>query len=211
MTLTFGNQRALYMTAMTWWDHETESIWSQPWGTSIAGPLFDTALTLIPTSIVPWSTWLSEHPETTVLADQIERKPQTIVGGRDDFVIGVALGDSATAYRYELASRERVINDQVGLHPVAVFVEPETRNIKVYLRRPVGVSAGVSTPSELRFERDDDGRVIDVETGSVWNISCGTAIEGELKGALIQQIPYVSSYDWAWLDFFPHTAVYGEE
>ncbi len=27
------------MRAMTWWDHETNSIWSQPWGMSIAGEL----------------------------------------------------------------------------------------------------------------------------------------------------------------------------
>ena len=63
-TLTFGNQGALFMNAMTWWDHDTESVWSQPWGSAIRGPLEGTALTLIPASIVPWPTWLDEHPDT---------------------------------------------------------------------------------------------------------------------------------------------------
>ena len=31
-TLTFGVQGALFMNAMTWWDHTTGSIWSQPLG-----------------------------------------------------------------------------------------------------------------------------------------------------------------------------------
>ena len=44
----FGNQGALFMRAMTWWDHKTESIWSQPWGMAIDGPLEGTRLKLIP-------------------------------------------------------------------------------------------------------------------------------------------------------------------
>ena len=35
----FGNQGALFMNAMTWWDHTTGSVWSQVWGRAIEGPL----------------------------------------------------------------------------------------------------------------------------------------------------------------------------
>ena len=69
--MTFGNQGALYMRAMTWWDHKTESIWSQPLGTALEGPLEGTELTLIPASIIPWETWLDTHPETTVVVDSL--------------------------------------------------------------------------------------------------------------------------------------------
>ena len=34
----FGNQGALFMNAMTWWDHTTGSVWSQAWGRSSKGP-----------------------------------------------------------------------------------------------------------------------------------------------------------------------------
>ena len=44
---------------------------------------------------------------------------------------------------------------------------------------------------------------------SVWDTTRGVAVDGPLKGTLLQQLPYVTSFDWAWLDFFPHTEVYG--
>ena len=115
------------MNAMTWWDHKTESVWSQPWGSAISGPLENAALTLIPASIVPWSTWLAEHPNTTVLANDLEFRRFGFKRTSDAFVIGVALQDYATAYYYKDASDLRVINDEIGTHPVVVFVDPDTR------------------------------------------------------------------------------------
>ncbi len=206
--LTFGNQGALFMNAMTWWDHDTESIWSQPWGSAINGPLEGTALTLIPASIVPWRTWLDEHPDTTVLNNDLDLRQGSASPIRDDFVIGVALAESATAYPYLLASDLRVINDRVGEHPVAVFVDPETRDIKVFLRATASVSVGAGDVSEVTFERNDAGEIVDHQTGSLWDVSRGVAIQGPLKGAALQQIPYVTSYDWAWDDFFPHSTLY---
>ncbi len=207
--LTFGNFGALFMNAMTWWDHETLSIWSQPWGSAIDGELKDTALTLIPASIVPWPTWLQQHPETTVVADDLGRKllapGNTII---DEFVVGVALADAAKAYDFRLASEKRVINDRIGEHPVAVFVSPDTRDIKVYLRGSVVDDSDGAASSELLFGEDDRRRIVDLETGSVWDIALGLAIDGPLKGTLLQQVPYVTSYEWAWRDFFPHTTFY---
>ena len=209
--LIFGNQGALYMNAMTWWDHGTQSLWSQPWGTALVGPLEGTALTLIPASIVPWSTWLGEHPETTVVANDLDSSRFGRARGVDNFVIGVALEDAATAYHYKLASSRRVINDRVGPHPLVVFVDPNTRDIKVYLRRIGAASPDAPTPAELRFELVEGGRIVDLETGSVWDTMRGVAIEGALKGTLLQQIPYVTSFEWAWLDFFHHTRLYEED
>ena len=209
--LTFGNQGALYMSAMTWWDHKTGSVWSQPWGTAIAGPLEGTALTLIPVSTVPWSTWLELHPGTTIMVDGLGTFGTRAERSTDDFVIGVAMGASATAYPYKLAARLGVINDHVGDHPVAVFVDPETRNINVYLRRPGSELPEGHSVSEIQFETDTEGRVLDVLSGSVWDVSRGIAVEGPLKGVVLQQLPYVTSFDWAWRDFFPHTTFFGEE
>ena len=208
--LTFGNNGQLFMNATTWWDHGTESIWSQPWGRAITGQMKDTALKLIPASIVPWSTWLSGNPDTTVLADELDRRYR-IVRGRDDFVIGVSLGDSAVAYPYAVAARERVINDEVDGHPIAVFVDPDTRRIDVYLRRVVAQTSTSEAPgAALTFLSDENGQAVDAESGSVWDIARGVAVEGPLKGALLQQIPYVSSFDWAWADFFPDGRFYSE-
>ena len=220
-TLTFGNQGRLWMKAMTWWDHGTESIWSQPWGTAIAGPLKGTALTLIPASIEPWAAWLNEHPETTVVANDLDLPRLDIPSDldyfegvapsdsaqRDDFVIGVALGESATAYRFTLAAELGVINDRVGEHAVAVFVDPDTRSIHVFLR---AVHGSDLDSNEVVFERDRDGRLIDAETGSVWVAATGEAVEGPLRGASLEPVPWITAFVWAWSDFFPHTRFYGQ-
>ena len=203
--LTFGIQGALYMRAMTWWDHKTESIWSQPLGTALEGPLEGTELTLIPASIIPWETWLDTHPETTVVVDSLRPLGFEAVREFDGFVIGVTLGDSAAAYRYADAAKRRVINDQVGELPVAVFVDPSSRDIKVYLRRVAIEDSGVSV---LTFDIDDEGRIIDTETGSVWDTARGVARSGPLRRTPLQQLPYVSAYEWAWKDFYPHSTFY---
>ena len=45
---TFGNYGALYKRAMTWYDHETDSTWSQPIGTAMAGAYKGVRLEMIP-------------------------------------------------------------------------------------------------------------------------------------------------------------------
>ena len=76
-------------------------------------------------------------------------------------MIGVALAESATAYPYPLASHLRVINDRVGEYPVAVFVDPETRDIKVFLRTPASVPVDAGDVSEVTFERNETGEIVE--------------------------------------------------
>ena len=120
--LTLGNQGALFMSAMTWWDHKTGSIWSQPWGTAIGGALKGTRLTLIPVSLVPLKSWVDQNPGTLVLTVSGDGRGSMYrpVQARDSFVIGVTLGDSATAYRYADVADVGVVNDRVGGTPVLV-------------------------------------------------------------------------------------------
>ena len=188
------------MNAMTWWDHETDSIWSQPWGMAIDGPLKGVTLDLIPAGIVPWSTWLEEHPETEVLK----------VGGglfgparerfREGYVIGVTLGEHATAFPFPAAARERVINGRVGPFPVLVVADEEAKAVHVYLRK--------ASEQELEFDLTEDG-LVDRQTASRWDLARGLAVEGPLQGRSLQQVPYITSFDWAWEDFYPHSEFYG--
>ena len=56
---------------MTWWDHETGSLWSQPNGEAIDGPRVGDQLELLPSSLTTWSDWLSVHPESLALLSLI--------------------------------------------------------------------------------------------------------------------------------------------
>ena len=197
-TYTFGNQGALYMRAMTWWDHETQSIWSQPWGAALDGPLKGTRLDLIPANIVPWSAWLEEHPDTRVLAVDGE-----FFGVRESFspnyVIGIALGEFAKSYPFRTASQQVVINDRLGPFPVLVLADAETKAVHTYLRR--------GGDGELEFDLRD-GQLTNRQTGSIWDVARGIAVDGPLRGTVLQQVPYITSYDWAWEDFYPHSEIY---
>ncbi len=193
------------MNAMTWFDHGTQSIWSQPWGKAIADMLKGSTLEQIPSSVVPWATWLETHPDTTVVGDDLGRAAGfNGVNAHDEFVIGVSLGEFATAYPYRVASAERVINDRLGDRPLVVFVDPDTRDIHVYVR-----STGFGADQDaLTFEIDRTGRIVDNGTASVWDPVRGVATEGALKGTTLQQVPFITSFDWAWLDFYPHSSTY---
>ena len=187
------------MNAMTWWDHETSSIWSQPWGLAIDGSLKGTSLEVISASVFPWATWLSEHPETLLLQTARRGFAVSREGFRENYVIGVALEDHAKAYRFRQASKTGIINDQIGPFPVVVLADAETKSVHVYLRR-----AG---DRELDFSLVD-GRLVDRQTGSTWDAARGAAVDGPLRGELLKQVPYNTSYDWAWEDFYPHSEFY---
>lgn len=170
--MILGNQGGLFMNAMTWWDHKTESVWSQPWGRAIAGPLQGAELELIPSQLVPWATWREAHPDTLAL----DTAGLSVFGGgharaqpHDRFVIGVTLGDAATAVPYDIAADRIIINDRVGDNPVVFHVDPERREVHVYLRK-VGERV-------LTFELVN-GEVRDPQTGTLWQMGRGLAQAG---------------------------------
>ena len=213
----FGNEGALFMNAMTWWDWETDSLWSQPWGAAIEGELTGTRLTLLPFELAPWQTWRDRHPQTKVLVD--ERGDFDYLGRlpKDDFVIGVSIGDQAKGFYFTSSANVGVVNEFVGDYPVAVFANSDTREIDVFLRGPrQNQDASVDTGDQKTFEliaaKVEAGvpRIADVETGSIWDIERGVSIEGPLKGTILQRAPYVSAFDWAWEDFNPHSEYWGD-
>jgi hypothetical protein len=203
---------------MTWWDWETESIWSQPWGAAIDGELTGTRLTLLPFELVPWQTWLDRHPDTKVLIDE---RANLVYNGRaavDRFVIGVSIGEAATGFYFASSATQGVVNETVGDFPVAVFADKDSRAINVFLRSPQpGFNSPEELPDQLTFElvavggSSDIREVRDAETGSRWDIEIGVAVDGPLKGALLQRAPWVSAYYWAWELFNPHTDFWGDE
>jgi len=200
-TFTFGNQGGLFMNAMTWYDHKTGSVWSQVWGQAIAGPLKGTTLELIPASIVPWATWQAEHPDTLAMTNGKGGVFNRAEAPRDGWVVGITLGKHSKAYHYRALAQERVVNDFVGPYPVVLYADPQTRNVQAYLRQ---VDDDV-----LTLSLDDTGQyLVDAETGSSWDVSRGVARQGPLQGQGLLQVPYLSSFDWAWLELHPNSEFY---
>jgi hypothetical protein len=185
------------MNAMTWWDHETDSIWSQPVGQAFRGPLTGTKLELLPFQLTTWSNWVGKFPETLVMTNDVGRLGNTRQGFQPGFVIALVLDDQSKAYYYEDVEAVGVINDSLGETPTLVWAK--NNDINAFTRR-----LGDQT---LTFVVEGDS-ILDQETGSTWDLSRGLAIEGPLAGEGLQPVPSLSSFDWAFRDFYPEGEIY---
>ncbi|MDC1287293.1 DUF3179 domain-containing protein [Gammaproteobacteria bacterium] len=65
----FGVSGLLYNSDVLLYDRETESLWSQILGKSVAGKRVGKQLTPIPISHTTWRDWRAKHPATLVMSD----------------------------------------------------------------------------------------------------------------------------------------------
>ena len=209
----FGTEGALFKGAMTWWDWETGSIWSQPWGAAISGELEGTTLALLPVEVLRYGNWVERHPDTLVLFD--ERNVSIRLGhspAAETFALGVDIGGDAVGFYFGSVAKSGVVNHGVGQHDVVVWADWDSREAHIYLRNPRVLRDGAGDPPvTLTFSPSSvDRRLVDDQTGSLWNVETGVAVSGPLAGNVLQRVPFISSFDWAWSDFYPETEFFGD-
>ncbi len=196
-TFVFGNAGGLYLRAMTWWDHKTQSIWSQPIGQAINGEMEGARLELLPFQLTTWKNWCTVHPQTFVMINNQQNVGSNRQNFDGDFVIGVEISGEAFAYYYEDVEAAGLIEVEIGELPVLIWAEKE--NYQVYLRKV--------QEQTLTFT-NQGGVYIDDQTGSKWDIVHGIAVDGPLTGETLKPLPSLTSYDWAWKDFYPQSEIY---
>ncbi len=198
--LVFGNEGALYGNAMTWWDHDTGSVWSQPLAEPIVGPRagLGAKLELLPSELTTWASWLSAHPTTLALdaagaPTRFDLAFMTLV---------VELGEASAAYPVVTAREEGVINDRVGDEPLAVVIDPaDPQRWRVYSRR---------LPDETVTLTLDGRRLADRRTGTRWDLATGRGLEGPLADDALRQLPAFTSFPADYLRFFPAGRIWPE-
>jgi hypothetical protein len=132
-------------------------------------------------------------------------------------VVGVELNGEAVAYPFGLLEEARVVADSVSGEDVVVFYYPGTASAldsnRIAEARDVGAAAifhpVTQEGRELTFTADDDGDIVDEETGSTWNI-LGQATSGELEGHILEPVVHGNHFWFAWAAFNPETEVYTE-
>lgn len=193
----FGNQGALWGNAMTWFDHETGSVWSQPIGEAIAGPLKGERLELLPVSLTRWDSWQDNHPDTLALAVESSGR-----SGFDlvDMSIVVELADDVAAYPYVPLAATGVVNDTVAGVPLAVVVDPDDDQTWIVFSRQLDDAV-----VELAVE---DGRLVDVTTGSVFDTAIGRAVDGPLEGEILDRLPGFTAFPRDYERFWPDGRVW---
>ena len=185
-----GIQGALWGNAMTWWDHETGSIWSQPLGEAIAGPLTGTKLELLPSTLTSWGEWKQTHPESLALdaPGSMTRYDLAVVS------IIVEIGEDSMAFPMPTLRSEGVANAEVSGLPVAVALDGKN-NWAVFSRIVDGL------PVELAMV---DGNLVELDGEGRWDPVQGLPLDG--NGPLLDLLPGFTSFDGDYETFFPNGA-----
>ena len=187
-TLVFGNHGALWGNAMTWWDTETGSVWSQPIGEAILGPLKGERLELLPSQVTNWREWREQHPETLAL---------DAPGGRDRFslasmAIVVALGDDSAAFPVSDLERSSVVNTTVNQVPIAVVLVPGEAKWKVFSRQ--------LNDRVIELDLASDGTLRSRDGAASFDPATGIALDG---GQNLDQLPGFTSFPRDYATFYP--------
>ena len=222
-TLTFGVSGLLVRNSLVMYDHETNSLWSHLTGEALSGPLAGQRLEMIASTQAGWAIWRRAHPDTLLLAfdplllvdpysayyrsSRLGMEPDDAGPGVDprlkpkEKVIGVRIHGHVKAYSLDTLARDRVVDDIVGDVPVVVVFDGGTQSGAVFRRDPRGESLAFRAgPSPLRM--------VDERTGSMWDGLTGAAINGPLRGIVLEQIPITYEFWFAWAEFYPETDLF---
>jgi hypothetical protein len=231
----FGVSGLLRESDLIMYDYTNASLWQQITGEAIVGVDAGTRLEFIPSQIISWAQFQESFPNALVLSldtgfsrayginpyggyDRVGSS--TIFGtsfddGRldaKDRVLTVELGEDTVAFPFEELALHQVLEATVDGSDVVALWESGTQSSldadSIANSADVG-SAGVFIPSldgqRLTF-KVRNGKIVDVETGSVWNV-LGRAVEGPREGARLQQVVSANHLWFAWSIFKPETRI----
>lgn len=196
--LVFGNQGALWGNAMTWFDHDTGTVWSQPLGEAIVGERKGARLELMAVQLSSWGTWRETHPQTLAL-DAPARNARFRL---ETMSIVVDFKTEVGVYSVSALSNQGPANDIVAGVPIAVVLDPEAEDRWVVFVRSIGDQV-------LTLDREGD-RIVDRETGTVWDVTNGRALEGPLKGEFLAILPSFTAFESDARTFWPDARYWGE-
>ncbi len=189
--ITFGVQGALLGNAMTFWDHDTGSVWSQPTGEAVAGPRKGERLELLPVSFTSWASWLEQHPNTLAL----DTRAGVTGFALERMAIVLDLADDAMAIRYPDLVEVGVVNEVVGGLEVVAVVDPSNEGRWETFARRIG--------DQVLTLAIENGELIDRETGTVWDPVRGRALSGPLQGEILGILPSFTIFPSDFGTFFP--------
>ena len=225
-TFTFGVSGKLIMNALVMYDRETMSLWSHFTGDAVQGEMKGTVLEFIPALQTDWETWSQLHPDTKALdkGSSNAYDPYTgyyrggsagIIGQTrlderlptKEFVVGVLGEDTARAYPFRALNETPVVNDTIGGIPIVVVFDDYSATAAVFIRQLEG---DVLTFSLAGHEEGQTPLMRDEETGTVWELLSGKAVDGPSAGKTLEQYPSNYSFWFAWKDYYPDTEIFGQ-
>ena len=176
---------------MTWFDHETGSVWSQVTGEALLGPLKGTSVPLLPSELATWSDWREQFPETEALATGTASNTFRV---RNLAVVGQLNGETAGLKFVDLRERGS-ISTELGGEPVIFIGDQEIERWGVFSRLVDGEERRLEVQGEF---------LVDTETGDRWSPLTGASFEGMPP---LERVPTFSSNFANFVDIFPEGRV----
>ncbi len=185
--LTFGVSGKLILNNLVMFDDQTDSEWSQAYGTAISGPLEGVKLELVASRLMSWEAWKALYPETQVLDkrgrfqrdtyDSYYTDPSAGILGRNvrdfrleikELVLGVEIGTAKRAYAYDDLAKSPIANDILGGLEIVVIHEPEAGFAAAWSRllddEAYAIAQGpfgMNAPDVLTFEQANEAQLED--------------------------------------------------
>ena len=194
--LNFGVSGMLWNRSLVMYDRETGSLWSHILGEAMEGRLKGTQLEQIPSVMTDWKTWRTQHPDSTVawISRTSTEYRREFYRRPEQFVLGIAGEGKPKAWGFDELTRTPTINDTWNDGPVLVAFDARSVTARLYDRK-----LGERT---LTF-RNAEGKLVDNETGSTWELITGRAVAGPMAGKFLRPLPAIVSYKQAWSRFHP--------
>ncbi len=223
--LTFGVSGFLYFNNLVMYDHRSNTLWSQMLGEGIKGAFRGERLEIFPSLMTSWAEWKEIHPDTLVLsAVAMGRNDEVIdpyagyyTGGGigvtgwanpndlldpKELVVGVEIGDATRGYPLRLISEVGVVNDELNTTPLVLVFDPALDTATIY-------RAEVDDTKLSFIATDYLGLIQDEQTGTLWEIGTGLAVDGQLAGSRLARIAAPLVFWFAWSDLYPESDVFG--
>lgn len=185
----FGVSGLLYNSDVLLYDRQTETLWSQILSKAISGPMVNSTLKMLPSSLTSWKTWKQKHPNTKVLSTNTGFTKDYNRSPYGDYDNNRSLYFQVSAESKKYHPKERVLGISInGKFKSYPFVE---------LARLKQSKQG----KKLTLHDSFDGKelVIDFDTENR---------DAVIKDKAGNIIPSINSFWFAWFAFHPGTDIY---
>lgn len=227
--LEFGSSGMLMRSNKLMYDRNTDTIWNAITGEPAFGPLATSGIVLdvLPVVVTDWSSWLEQHPDTSVLSldtgfqrtyingaaysDYFNStelmfpswQQNTEVAGNKDMVFALRLQGHAKAYPLATIIPKNIINDTVGDTDL-VIIATATPDRDFF--EPGGAAVRAYESNGLSFEAGDDDTTLVSDDGREWQLTEESLIADD--GETLERIGGHLAFWFGWFGFYPDTEVY---
>ena len=228
--LEFGSTGMLMRSNKLMYDRKTDTVWNALTGVPAFGPLAGSGIKLerLPVVVTDWQSWLSEHPDTSVLSlntgfqrnytnggayEDYFNNPDfvmfpvwqqdTEVYGNKDMVFALELQSIPKAYPLATLIAETVTNDTLAGENI-VIVSRATPERDFF--EPGGAAVRAYERGEHSFRPGTSDKEVLDETGAVWQLTEEALLAP--SGERLERIAGHLAFWFGWYGFHPDTLIY---